>query len=96
MDSVLPPVTLDELSVLSRRAATVIERLRERVFAPGTQKQLDFSMSFKLDKRWQLTFDASNLNNEKYYVYMGDKSRNAQHEQYGRTFKIGLKASIFQ
>jgi outer membrane receptor protein involved in Fe transport len=52
-------------------------------------------MSFKLDKRWQLTFDASNLNNEKYYVYMGDKSRNAQHEQYGRTFKIGLKASIF-
>lgn len=41
MDSVLPPVTLAELSVLSRRAATVIERLRERVFAPGTQKQLD-------------------------------------------------------
>jgi TonB-dependent receptor len=60
-----------------------------------TQKQLDLSMSLKLDKRWQLTFDASNLNNEKYYVYMGDKSRNAQHEQYGRTFKIGLKASIF-
>lgn len=37
----LNPVTLDELSILSRRAATVIERLRERVFAPGTQKQLE-------------------------------------------------------
>lgn len=37
----LPPVTLDELTVLSRRAATVIERLRERVFAPDTQKQLE-------------------------------------------------------
>ena len=37
MDSALPPVTLDELSVLSRRAATVIDRLRERVFAPGTR-----------------------------------------------------------
>lgn len=61
-----------------------------------TQKQLDFSMSWKLDRRWQLTFDASNLNNEKYYTYLGDKSRNAQYEQYGRTFKIGLKASIFQ
>jgi TonB-dependent receptor len=60
-----------------------------------TQKQLDLSMSWKLDKRWQITFDASNLNNEKYYVYLGDKSRNAQYEQYGRTFKIGLKASIF-
>ena len=60
-----------------------------------TQKQLDFSLSYKIGKRWQLTFDASNLNNEKYYVYMGDKSRNAQFEQYGRTYKIGLKASIF-
>lgn len=60
-----------------------------------TQKQLDLSLSYKIDKRWQITFDASNLNNEKYYVYLGDKSRNAQHEQYGRTYKIGLKASIF-
>ncbi|MBB1492477.1 AAA family ATPase [Paracoccus sp. MC1854] len=47
MDSVLPPVTLDELSVLSRRAATVIERLRERVFAPGTQKQLDLRFNVR-------------------------------------------------
>ena len=60
-----------------------------------SQKQLDFSMSWKLDKRWQLSFDASNLNNEKYYVYQGDKARNAQFEQYGRTYRIGLKASIF-
>lgn len=60
-----------------------------------SQKQLDFSLSWKLDKRWQLTFDASNLNNEKYYVYQGDKARNAQYEQYGRTYRIGLKASIF-
>ncbi|MEW6024105.1 MAG: TonB-dependent receptor [Pseudomonadota bacterium] len=60
-----------------------------------SQKQLDLSLSWKLDKRWQLTFDASNLNNEKYYVYQGDKARNAQYEQYGRTFRIGLKASIF-
>jgi len=41
MSPVLPPVTLDELGVLSRRATTVIERLRERVFAPGTHKRLD-------------------------------------------------------
>lgn len=41
MTQVLPPVTLDELSVLSRRATSVIERLRERVFSPGTQKRLD-------------------------------------------------------
>lgn len=38
---ILPPVGLSELERLSLRASTVIERLRERVFAPGTQKQLD-------------------------------------------------------
>ena len=42
MDSyVLPPVALAELDTLSARAATVIARLRERVYAPGTQKALD-------------------------------------------------------
>lgn len=41
MTTVLPSVTLDELGVLSRRASTVIERLRERVFAPGSQKRLE-------------------------------------------------------
>lgn len=60
-----------------------------------SQKQLDLSLSWTINKRWQLSFDASNLNNEKYYVYQGDKARNAQYEQYGRTYKIGLKASIF-
>ena len=39
-DTVLPPVTLVELSLLTRRAATVIERLRERVFAPNSEKRL--------------------------------------------------------
>ena len=41
MNQAVPAVTLEELAVLSRRASLVIERLRERVFAPGTQKQLD-------------------------------------------------------
>ncbi|QBE66183.1 TonB-dependent receptor [Pseudoduganella lutea] len=60
-----------------------------------SQTQLDFSLSWQIDRRWQLSFEASNLNNEKYYVYQGVKSRNVQYEQYGRTFKIGLKASLF-
>ena len=38
-DSPIPPVTLQELEALSDRASNVIERLRDRVFAPGTQKQ---------------------------------------------------------
>lgn len=37
----MQPVTLNELSNLSNRASTVISRLRDRVFAPGSDKTLD-------------------------------------------------------
>ena len=40
-DSVLAPATLTELGLLTRRASSVIERLRERVFAPDNEKRLD-------------------------------------------------------
>jgi chromosome partitioning protein len=40
-DSVLAPVTLTELGHLTRRASSVIERLRERVFAPDSEKRLE-------------------------------------------------------
>lgn len=46
-DTVLPPVTLNELSLLTRRAATVIERLRERVFSPNSEKRLDIRFNVR-------------------------------------------------
>lgn len=46
-DTVLPPVTLNELTQLTRRAATVIERLRERVFAPNTEKRLEIRFNVR-------------------------------------------------
>ncbi|AZP10701.1 TonB-dependent receptor [Undibacterium parvum] len=59
------------------------------------QKQLDFSCAYQINKRLQLIFEASNLNNEKYYVYQGSTPYNAQYEQYGRSYKLSLKASLF-
>ena len=46
-DPVLPPVTLTELGNLSRRASTVIERLRERIYSPGTAKTLDLRFNVR-------------------------------------------------
>lgn len=46
-NTVLPPVTLNELSLLTRRAATVIERLRERVFAPNSEKRLEIRFNVR-------------------------------------------------
>jgi TonB-dependent receptor len=59
------------------------------------QSQVDFSLGYKFDKRYQLVVEAANLNNEKYYVYMGNKALNAQMEQYGRTYKVSLKVNLF-
>jgi len=44
---VLPPVTLIELGNLSDRASTVIERLRERIYAPGAAKSLDLRFNVR-------------------------------------------------
>lgn len=43
----IPTVDLSKLEVLSDRAGTVIERLRERVYAPGTQKELKLSFNVR-------------------------------------------------
>ncbi|KEJ88136.1 AAA family ATPase [Sulfitobacter donghicola] len=44
---VLPPVTLAELDQLSNRASTVIGRLRDRLFAPGSAKTLDLRFTVR-------------------------------------------------
>lgn len=60
-----------------------------------TQQQLDFSMSYQAHKNVQITFEAINLNDEKYYVYYGSQQFNNQYERYGRTVRLGLKFSMF-
>lgn len=44
---VLPPVTLDELDNLANRASTVMDRLRDRVYAPGSEKTLDIRFNVR-------------------------------------------------
>lgn len=44
---VITPIALDDLSQLSRSASHVIERLRERVFAPERRKQLELRFNVR-------------------------------------------------
>lgn len=60
-----------------------------------SQRQIDFSFGYQISKKLQLVFEGINLNDEKYYVYQGSKPYNLQHEQYGRTYKLSLKATVF-
>ncbi|WP_238368409.1 AAA family ATPase [Mesobacterium pallidum] len=45
--SALPPVTLRELDQLAGRASTVIARLRDRLYAPGTEKRLELQFNVR-------------------------------------------------
>ncbi|MFT4020727.1 MAG: TonB-dependent receptor [Acinetobacter sp.] len=56
---------------------------------------VDFSSHWNVTKNLQVKFDIANLNNEKYYVYSGRKAQNAQYEEYGPTFKLGLTWTNF-
>ena len=59
------------------------------------QRQVDLSLAYKVTPSVQLTFEGVNLNNEHYYTYVGVPALNYQYEQYGRTYKIGLKVALF-
>lgn len=41
------PISLEEIDALAHRAGLVIDRLRERVFAPGTKKRLDVTFNVR-------------------------------------------------
>ncbi|MGB3407487.1 MAG: AAA family ATPase [Jannaschia sp.] len=45
--TILPEVGLDDLERLANRAATVIDRLRDRLYAPGTEKRLDLRFNVR-------------------------------------------------
>lgn len=56
---------------------------------------VDFSAGYFLTKELQLKFEAQNLTDESYYVYTGRNAYNAQYEEYGPTYKLGLTFTHF-
>lgn len=56
---------------------------------------IDLSAHYFLTDNLQLFAEAQNITDESYYVYTGDRSYNAQYEEYGPTYKIGLSLTHF-
>lgn len=77
---------------LLQLGADVSNPAQDQVVA--AQRQLDFSLSYKLSPRVQLNFEGVNLNNEHYYTYLGTSALNYQYERYGRTYKVGAKFTL--
>lgn len=53
--------------------------------------QLDLSARWNVTPELQLSLSAVNLTDEPYFNYFGSGLYNAQYEEYGRTFSIGLR-----
>ena len=56
---------------------------------------LDFSGHVNFNKNMQLFFNAQNLTDEVYYNYNSNRNYNAQYEEYGPSYKVGLKFTHF-
>ncbi|PAU58931.1 TonB-dependent receptor [Pseudomonas indica] len=59
------------------------------------QTFVDFSARYFLTKDLQVSFEAQNITDEHYYVYTGRDRYNAQYEEYGPTYKLGLTFTHF-
>jgi TonB-dependent receptor len=56
---------------------------------------VDFKAGYFITPNLQLTFEAQNITDESYYVYAGRRSYNAQYEEYGPSYKLGLTLTHF-
>lgn len=59
------------------------------------QMYVDLSASYFITPKVQLTFDAQNITNEKFYAFQNRRSYNAQFEQYGPTYRVSLTLTDF-
>ena len=61
----------------------------------SSQTQVDFNASYKLSEQLKVRFKAANLTDEPYYTYQGSEQYNAQYEDYGPTYSLGVSYSSF-
>lgn len=52
--------------------------------------QVDFTAKYDVNDSMQMYFSAINLNDEPYYRYHGNTNNNAQYEEYGSSFVLGI------
>jgi TonB-dependent receptor len=54
-------------------------------------QHIDFSSKYFINDDVNIYFNAINLTNESFYNYFDKRNRNAQFEEYGRTFEVGFR-----
>jgi len=57
-------------------------------------QQIDFSAKYFINDNLNVYFNAVNITDEAFYNYFGQRNINAQFEEYGRSFELGIKWSL--
>jgi TonB-dependent receptor len=55
-----------------------------------SHQQVDFSGKYFITQNMHVYFNAINITDEPFYAYFDRRDRNAQYEEYGRTFELGF------
>lgn len=61
----------------------------------SAQTQLDFSANYAIQENLKVNFEVANITDEPYYTYSNQEKYNAQFEDYGQTYRIGVSYSNF-
>ncbi len=61
----------------------------------SAQTQLDFNASYKMTEQLKLSFEVANITDEPYYAYVNKERYNAQYEDYGPTYRVGISYTSF-
>ena len=59
------------------------------------QTQLDFSAAYNISAQLKVNFAITNITDEPYYAYQNNKKHNAQYEEYGPTYRLGISYNSF-
>ncbi len=61
----------------------------------SSQTQLDFSAAYDITDQLKVNFDIANITDEPYYTYQDKEKYNAQYEDYGPTYRLGVTFKSF-
>lgn len=71
-----------------------IENPAEDIYV-DSHLSVDLLARYYLTENFQVFFQGVNLNDESYYAYQGEKKLNAQYEEYGTNYRLGISISSF-
>lgn len=71
-----------------------MENHAEDIYVDG-HLSMDLLARYYFTENFQVFFQGVNLNDEPYYAYQGEKRFNAQFEEYGTNYRLGVSISRF-